>query len=173
MKKVQQGNQQALRILIERYKHHVFKVIYHVVRNPKDAEDLAQETFIKMVDALPSYQNQGFTTWLSRIAVHKAIDFNRKKQRQKEDLTFFDQDYQLTDGHNPEEQYLAKHEREMVRAAIMEMPDKLRLVVQLYHLEGLSYKEISDQLNMKESTIKMRLYRARNWMKENWKKEDF
>ncbi|WP_347834055.1 sigma-70 family RNA polymerase sigma factor [Gracilibacillus sp. JCM 18860] len=55
----------------------------------------------------------------------------------------------------------------------MEMPDKLRLVVQLYHLEGLSYKEISDQLNMKESTIKMRLYRARNWMKENWKKEDF
>lgn len=61
----------------------------------------------------------------------------------------------------------------MVRAAIMEMPDKLRLVVQLYHLEGLSYKEISDQLNMKESTIKMRLYRARNWMKENWKKEDF
>src|SRR5699024_291022 len=104
------GNNQALRILIERYKHHVFAVTMSVVHNEKDAEDLAQETFIKMIDALSTYQTQGFKTWISRIALHKAIDYKRKKQRQKEDLTFFDQEFQWSNKEDVEHEILKKEQ---------------------------------------------------------------
>ncbi|WP_240468571.1 sigma-70 family RNA polymerase sigma factor [Gracilibacillus sp. YIM 98692] len=173
IRRVKAGNNQALRILIERYKHHVFKVTYSVIHDQKEAEDLAQETFIKMMDALPSYQFQGFKTWISRIALHKAIDFKRKKQRQKEDLTSFNQDYQITQCDNVETEVMKKEKIEKVRNAIHRMPKKFHDVIKCYYLEELSYKQIAKKLKVEESTVKMRLFRARKWMKTNWKEDDF
>nr|WP_262359956.1 RNA polymerase sigma factor [Gracilibacillus massiliensis] len=170
---MQAGNKQALRILIERYKHHVFKVTLSVVHNEKDAEDLAQETFIKMIDALSTYQSQGFKTWISRIALHKAIDFKRKRQRQQEDLDAFDQDYQWSAGNHVEKEVLEKEKNLRVRNSLEQIPEKLRLVVHYYYLKDYSYKQIAEKLMLEESTVKMRLYRARNWMKQHWKEEDF
>ncbi|MFC4404149.1 RNA polymerase sigma factor [Gracilibacillus xinjiangensis] len=171
--KVKTGNKQALRLLIEKYKHHVFKVAYSVIHDEKEAEDVAQETFIKMIYALPSYQNQGFKTWISRIALHKAIDLKRKKQRQQEDLTRFEEDYLYADESRVDQMLLAKEKEELVQKAINQMPVKFQQVVRLYHFDGLQYKTIADKLDLKETTVKMRLYRARVWMKENWKEEDF
>ncbi|GAE91435.1 hypothetical protein JCM21714_384 [Gracilibacillus boraciitolerans JCM 21714] len=71
IKMIKSGNNQALRILIERYKHHVFKVTLSVVHNQQDAEDLAQETFIKMIDALSTYQSQGFKTLLENEKIKR------------------------------------------------------------------------------------------------------
>ncbi|WP_171038116.1 RNA polymerase sigma factor [Aquibacillus sediminis] len=174
IKKIRAGNKQALRLLIEKYKQHVFKVTYSVVHDEKEAEDLAQETFIKMMDALPSYKSQGFKTWLSRIALNKAIDFKRKKQRQKEDLTFFDKEATFqSPGESAEEQFIHQEREENVRKAIDNMPETLQAPVRYFHLQGLSYKEIAEKLEVEETTVKMRLYRARKWMKANWKEEEF
>lgn len=173
IKKIKAGNTQALRILIERYKNHVFRITMSVVHNEKDAEDLAQETFIKMMDALSTYQSQGFKTWISRIALHKAIDYKRKLQRKKEELSTFEEDNQWSDNNNVEKEIATKEVRQRVKESIASMPDKLQLVVHYYYLEDCSYKEIADKLAIEESNVKMRLYRARKWMKTHWKEEDF
>ncbi|WP_407270830.1 RNA polymerase sigma factor [Radiobacillus sp. PE A8.2] len=173
IKKINAGNNQALRVLIERYKHHVFKVVYSVVRDQKQAEDLVQDTFIKMVDALPSYQSQGFKTWLSRIAFHKAIDAKRKQQRSKEDLNLSDQLYSLPSTQSTEQQLLEKEQKIRVRNSVDKLPDKLRSVVWYYYIEELSYEQIAAKLNLERKNVEMRLYRARKWMKANWKEDDF
>ncbi|WP_228409549.1 RNA polymerase sigma factor [Radiobacillus deserti] len=173
IKKILAGNQQALRVLIETYKQHVFNITYSVLRDPQEAEDVAQETFIKMMNSLPSYQHQGFKTWLGKIALHKAIDYKRKKQRAKEDLTYFDKEYALPTIDSTEDKVIHESLRKRVRTAIGEMPETLRLTVWYYYIEDLSYQEISKKLSIEETTVKMRLYRARKWMKDNWKEEDF
>ena len=151
----------------------MFKVCYNVVRNREEAEDLAQETFIKMVDALPSYQSQGFKTWLSRIAFHKAIDFKRKRQRQKEELTIFEDDINFGQGTSAEEDLMQKERIMHVKQSIQQMPKKLQAAVHYYYLEGLTYSEVAKKLEIEEKTVEMRLYRARKWMKANWKEGDF
>ncbi|QHS24231.1 RNA polymerase sigma factor [Virgibacillus sp. MSP4-1] len=168
------GHQQALRMLIEKYKHHVFKVTYSVAKNQQEAEDLTQETFIKMVDALPSYQAQGFKTWLSRIAYHTAIDSYRKKKRRQEDLTSFDEPiFQMEQGSSAEAEMLRQSQKEKVREAIESMPVKFRDVVFRYYIQEKTYAEIALDLNIAEKTVEMRLYRARKWMRQNWKEDDF
>ncbi|WP_272953899.1 RNA polymerase sigma factor [Gracilibacillus saliphilus] len=173
MKKIRAGNQHAIRLLIERYKHHVFKVTYSVVHDEKIAEDLAQETFIKMIDALSSYQHKGFKTWISRIALHKAIDYKRKKTRQKEELETFEEFEPVSMQTDPDEQIISKDTLNKVHQYVNNMPEKFQIVVKAYYFEELSYKQIAQKLGVEETNVKMRLYRARKWMKENWKEEDF
>ena len=174
IKKMQEGNQQALRVIIERYKNHVFKVIFAVVRDAQEAEDLTQETFIKMVDALSTYQSQGFKTWLSRIALHKAIDFHRKKRKSMEDLLAFDQEYEhLIKVNSVEQAFLEQEQISLVHQSVDKMPVNYRHVVYSYYIEGKTYSEIANQYQMAEKTVEMRLYRARKWMKTNWEEGDF
>ncbi|WP_345242794.1 RNA polymerase sigma factor [Pontibacillus salipaludis] len=171
IEKIKAGHQQALRLLIERYKGHVFKVTYSVVRDEKEAEDLAQETFIKMMDALPSYQSQGFKTWLSRIAMNKAIDYKRKKARQKEDLAYETLEYERMQS--AEEEWLEREKVLAVSHSIGLLPANYQGVVQAYYIEGKSYNEIAREHALEEKTVEMRLYRARKWMKRNWKEDEF
>ncbi|QGH34704.1 sigma-70 family RNA polymerase sigma factor [Gracilibacillus salitolerans] len=173
IKKIKAGNQHAIRLLIERYKHHVFKVTYSVVHDEKTAEDLAQETFIKMIDALSSYQHKGFKTWISRIALHKAIDYKRKKSRQKEELETFEEFQPVSLEIHPDEQIISKDKINKVQQQINLMPEKFQTVVKAYYFQELSYKQIAQNLGIEETNVKMRLYRAKKWMKENWKEEDF
>ncbi|UFU00003.1 RNA polymerase sigma factor [Radiobacillus kanasensis] len=173
IKKILAGNQQAMRVLIETYRQHVFNITYSVLRDPQEAEDIAQETFIKLMDALPTYQFQGFKTWLGKIALNKAIDYKRKKQRAKEDLIYSEKEFAIPTMGSTEDQVVDHFIRRRVRDAIGELPETLRLAVWYYYIEDLSYQEISKKLSIEESTVKMRLYRARKWMKTNWKEEDF
>nr|WP_281245840.1 RNA polymerase sigma factor [Amphibacillus marinus] len=170
---MQDGHTQAIRILIERYKQHVFKIAMSVVHNEKDAEDIAQETFIKMIDALPSYRFEGFKTWLGRMTLHKSIDYKRKQQRRKEDLSNFEQDYHWVDQGDVETEVIVNDLQTRVQTSLQHMPAKFKSVVECYYLEDMSYREIACHLELAESNVKMRLYRARAWMKEHWKEDDF
>ncbi|WP_267879779.1 RNA polymerase sigma factor [Pontibacillus marinus] len=172
MEKVREGNQQALRVLIERYKSHLFKVIYGVVRDEQEAEDITQETFIKMMDALPSYQSQGFKTWISRIAFNKAIDAKRKKQRQKEVVGHDEQKDSQTRG-SAEHEWLQQEKITSVAKSIEQLPETYQGVVKAYYIHGKSYQEIAKDHHIEEKTVEMRLYRARKWMKKNWKEDEF
>ncbi len=160
-------------MLVERHKQHVFKVTMSVLHDEKAAEDVAQETFIKMVDALPSYQQQGFKTWLGRIAFHKAIDARRKQQRMQEDFNGTRHEYHHGHVDSVEDQVLLRERRQRIRDQIDQLPEKLQLAVRCYYLEDMSYAEIANQLGLAEKTIEVRLYRARKWMKTHWKEDDF
>nr|WP_272913649.1 sigma-70 family RNA polymerase sigma factor [Pontibacillus yanchengensis] len=172
MEKVKQGNQQALRMIIERYKGYLFKIIYNVVRDETEAEDLTQETFIKMVDALPDYEAKGFKTWLSRIAYHKAIDAKRKRNRRHEELTegF---EWQSTPSDSAEDDWLQQQKQNKVVGSIQKLPQGYRGVVHAYYIEGKSYSIIAHEQCLAEKTVEMRLYRARKWMKNNWEEDEF
>ena len=164
------GNEQAFRFLIETYKNYVFRVIYPVLRNEKDAEDALQEIWIKTYNALPHYANQGFKTWLSRIAVNHAIDTKRKRERLKETI-----DADLDKGlfEDAEAPLIRKEVREKVYRRLREMPENYRDVITAYYIKEKSYKEIAMEQNVEVKTVETKLYRARVWMKKHWKEEDF
>ncbi|MFD1020775.1 RNA polymerase sigma factor [Thalassobacillus hwangdonensis] len=173
IKHARSGNQQAIRVLVERYKHHVFKVAYGVVRDERLAEDLAQETFIKMMDALPGYRSEGFKTWLSRIALNKAIDHKRKEARRKEDLSDSTYEQTIHISESAEQEMLQKESIRNIRRHLDGIPKNFQGVVKAYYLDGKSYEEIAQTFDLAEKTVEMRLYRARKWMKHNWKEENF
>ncbi|WP_173917303.1 RNA polymerase sigma factor [Halobacillus sp. Marseille-Q1614] len=173
IKKVLAGNVQATRMLIERYKHHVFKVSMSVMRDEKLAEDVAQETFLKMLAALPSYQGPGFRTWISRIAYRKALDEKRKMKRRPEEPVEWDFDRESSGQISPESQLFKKESKESIYQAINQLPENYREVVEAYYIDELSYKEMGKKLGLAEKTVEMKLYRARKWMKKHWKEDDF
>ncbi|MBB6455371.1 RNA polymerase sigma factor (sigma-70 family) [Salirhabdus euzebyi] len=127
-----------------------------------------------MVDALPSYESQGFKTWLSRIAFNTAIDSYRKKRRRKEELRTFDEPILHIENEASAENTMLKNDQvEKIQQAIHSMPKNYREVVYGYYIHHKSYAELAIELDLAEKTVEMRLYRARKWMRENWKEEDF
>ena len=80
------GSDHAFRLLVEKYRNDVFRTVFAVLRDQKEAEDAAQEVFMKIYTSLPQYENQGFKTWMTRIAVNHAIDVKRKLARRKEEV---------------------------------------------------------------------------------------
>ncbi len=152
----------------------MFKVTYSVLRDQQLAEDITQETFIKMMDALPSYQQKGFKTWLSRIAMNKAIDHKRKQSRKPEDLSdFSDKELKQDDGTSAEDLVISQERTERIRRSIDALPDNYKEVVEAFYINGRSYHEIAQQQQISVKTVEVKLYRARKWMKHNWKEEDF
>ncbi|MGF2614395.1 RNA polymerase sigma factor [Rossellomorea aquimaris] len=178
IKKVRNGSDQAFRILIERYKDQVFRTVYAVLRNQKDAEDASQEVFVKIYTSLSRYENQGFKTWITRIAVNHAIDCKRKAARRNEDVTGSviqppKDDILQEKLESVEAKFEEKQLRLLVRQRLGEMPENYRRVIHDYYIEEKSYKKIAEEQEVEVKTIETKLYRARLWMKKHWREEDF
>ncbi|PFN06384.1 RNA polymerase subunit sigma [Bacillus cereus] len=174
MKKAQQGNEQAFRILVETYHHYILKVVFSILRHQEDAQDITQEVFVKVHASLPTYQFRGFKTWITRIATNHAIDYKRKQAQQKEELSLLvaEQKYNKS-AHNTETLLLTKEQKLLIEQKVREIPENYRDVVLAHYLEEKSYQEIATQQNAEVKTIEMKLYRARKWIKKYWKEEDF
>lgn len=172
--KAKKGNDHAFRLLVEKYRHYIFKIIYGVLRNEKDAEDAAQEVFMKIYFSLPNYKKQGFKTWITRIAVHHAIDLKRKKQRSKEDIREdFIYENASPRGDTPELLLLKKEKQDNVMKHIGELPENYREVIIGFYIKEKSYEQLAKEQQVKIKTIETKLYRARQWMKKHWKEDDF
>ena len=167
-----EGNSHAFSLLVNKYRQDLFKVIIGIVKNSKDAEDLTQEVFIKIYTSLGSYQNQGFKTWMSRIAVNHSIDWLRK---QKDVLQQMDEEMEnmLAASTQLENDFLEKELRQLVHKKILELPANYLDVVQLFYLEGKTYEEIASIKQVEKKTVETQLYRARLWMRKHWKEEEF
>ncbi|WP_318617599.1 sigma-70 family RNA polymerase sigma factor [Sporosarcina sp. YIM B06819] len=174
VEKVKAGDEQAFRLLIERYKNDLFKAIYPILRNDMDAEDVTQEVFLKIYYALPQYNSQGLKTWMTRIAINHAIDLKRKKQRQHETVV---EPEVFSAIPQPDCTTIAvllrKEQREVVRNRLDEMPASYRDVIYAHYIIEKSYQQIADEQKVGVKAIEMKLYRARNWMKKHWKEDDF
>ncbi|GIN58462.1 RNA polymerase sigma factor [Lederbergia ruris] len=174
IEKIKNGNDHAFRLLVEKYRNLIFHTVYGVLRNEKDAEDATQEVFLKIYTSLPKYENQGFKTWMTRIAVNHAIDIKRKKVRRKEDQQVeYEESYHTPSTENVEFLVIQKERRHLLRERLKELPANYREVVEDFYIQEKSYQEIAEKTNVKTKTIEVRLYRARQWMKKHWKEDDF
>lgn len=173
VKRSQKGDTRAFEQLVVMYRDRIYALSYQLTGNHTDAEDLAQNVFIKAYKALPKFRNEAdFGTWLHRIAVNLSINERRKK---KPDVSL-DSPVQTQDGEmprivasnteSPEEAYEHKEFREMVREALWELSSEHRTVLVLREMQGYAYDEIADMLECSLGTVKSRINRARRTLKE-------
>ncbi|WP_246945420.1 RNA polymerase sigma factor SigW [Bacillus pinisoli] len=177
IRQVKNGDQNAFSEIVEIYKDKVYQLCYRMIGNSHEAEDLAQEAFIRAYINIESYHiDKKFSTWLYRIATNLSIDRIRKK---KPDF-FLDAEVTGTDGltlysqlaadvDTPEEEVESLELQQTVQAAILKLPDKYRAVIVLKYIEELSLKEISDILGLPVSTIKTRMHRGREALRKHLK----
>ncbi len=166
------GDTAAYDVLVRRYQRQVYSLLYRMVGNVDDAEDLLQETFIRAYCALRTFrQDASFLTWLYKIASNLSIDLIRSRRAKA--ATSLDDEIEA--GREP-----ATHDRdsapeasvirgsvsEIVHDAIMALPDRYRRVVLLRHVAEMSIEEIAELLGMPTGTVKTHLFRARGLLRE-------
>ena len=170
VRRVQRGDKGAFDALVLKYQHKLVKLVMRYVRNPAEAEDIAQEAFIKAYRALPQFRgDSAFYTWLYRIAINTAK--NALAARDRNPVTY-DLDMQgndestdmvgrLKDPETPEGLALTEEIRSTVNAAISQLPQDLRTAIVLRELEGMSYEEIAAAMDCPVGTVRSRIFRAR------------
>ncbi|UCZ53416.1 RNA polymerase sigma factor SigW [Bacillus shivajii] len=171
---VKKGNQQAFAELVELYKDKVYQVAYRLLGNSHEAQDIAQEAFLRAYTNIESYDiNRKFSTWIFRIATNLAIDRIRKKKPDfhledqvagTEDLTYYSQI--STDEQLPEDQVVQHEMQEWIQQEVMMLPPKYRSAIILKYMEDLSLKEISEILNLPVATVKTRIHRGREALRK-------
>jgi RNA polymerase sigma-70 factor (ECF subfamily) len=157
------GDQQAFARLVEAYKRPVYNLAYRLLGNATDAEDAAQETFLRAYAQLDSYDPQRkFSSWLLAIAAHYAIDLLR---RRRVDLVSLDElppwRVLTAPTTDPEDAVLERDTRDRVQALLDRLPADYRLAIVLRYWYDLSYTEIATMTGSTVSAIKSRLHRAR------------
>ena len=163
------GDHKAYDQIIKNYQHAVFNLIYRMIHNKKEAEDLTQETFIKVFHSLPVFNEEyAFTTWLYKIATNNCIDFFRKRKLQTysidKPIEYKNSEihYELPDPEmDAEKNIITLEQSKIIRRAIESLPRKYLRVIQLRHQEEKSYEEIAAILRLPLGTVKARIFRAR------------
>jgi RNA polymerase sigma-70 factor, ECF subfamily len=170
VQRVQRGERSAYDLLVLKYQHKVVKLVMRYLRDPADAEDVAQEAFIKAYRALPQFRgDSAFYTWLYRIAINTAKNALAARDRNPvsyeldmhngDDST--DMVSRLKDPETPEGLALTEEIRNTVNFAIDALPEDLRTAIVLRELEGLSYEEIALSMDCPVGTVRSRIFRAR------------
>lgn len=164
-----QGDPQAFSALVELYQTPVYNLCYRMLNNAGDAEDAAQETFLRAYKSMKKYDDsRSFPTWLMSIAAHYCIDQLRKRRMtivSTEDLPYFE----VVEGKpGPESIMTQRQEQENVRKLLHTINPVDRAAVVMYYWNELSYQEISQALDLTESAVKSRLHRARRSLAQTW-----
>lgn len=169
VKSALKGNEAAYRKLVDKYDRPIYFHIKKMIKEQELVEDLVQEVFMKAFNNLSTYSHEyAFSTWLYRIATNHTIDYLRKKKLQT--LSINDP-YKTKDGEveiqlpddsfATDKQVMNKQRKAIVHEAIEELPEKYRAVIQMRHMEELSYQEISEELDLPLGTVKAHIFRAR------------
>ncbi len=164
------GDLRAYDQLVQRYQERIYHTIYHMTSNHEDANDLAQDTFIKAHSALKNFKgDSSFYTWVYRIAVNKTINFLKQRKNRRsmslDDLDFNvenDPDLVALVSHKTPRRDIALAElQEKLNAALQKLSDVHRLVVTLHDVQDLSHEEIADIMECNVGTVRSRLFYAR------------
>ena len=157
-----------------KYQQKIVKLVLRYVRDPAEALDVSQEAFIKAYRALPGFRgDSAFYTWLYRIAINTAKNYLVSLQRRPVEYDLdpqateqYDITTRLRDDETPEGLAMQDELRRTVESAIAGLPDELRTAILLREIEGLSYEEIAFSLGVAIGTVKSRLTRARQTLRE-------
>lgn len=179
IKKAKSGDSKAYEGLLKKYKNSVHNLVYRMVRDVQEAEDLTQEAFIKAFNSLASFNEEyAFSTWLYKIATNNCIDFFRKRKLQTYSLDkpvkYKDSEIQheIPDPDlNPEKTILAHERSDIIQHAIETLPQKYYTAIILRHNEEKSYEEIAEILHLPLGTVKARIFRAREMLNKALKEK--
>ena len=166
----QAGNEDAFAQLVQRHQRRVFNLVFRMLQQYEEANEVTQETFLAAWQGLPSFRGDArFSTWLYRIAYNCCLKQLEQRKRDKA-LQAAVQAEQIFQQESCDERAAAEleaHERQaLVREHLSQLPAKYRIVLVLRHLQELTYEEMAEILTMPIGTIKTHLFRARNLLKE-------
>jgi RNA polymerase sigma-70 factor, ECF subfamily len=174
LRRCREGDERAYREIVERYQRQVFSVAMRMVRSAEDAEDLTQDTFVRMFKAIDRYDpTRPFVAWLMTIVSRLCIDHIRRRKVRpvplvREDAgTHEEQTIDVEDpGLKPDEITSHHEEEQRTQQLIDSLPPHYRIVVILRHQQDLSYEEIARNLELPIGTVKARIHRARELLKQ-------
>jgi RNA polymerase sigma-70 factor (ECF subfamily) len=169
VRRVQGHDDLAFREIVERYQAKVFSIIYGILRNRNDAEDIAQQVFAKIYFSIKNFNFQSsLLTWIYKITVNECYDYLRKKKVRKlvyesdfssDDSLRMENSEPATDQAPAVDQRLAQHD--LVLKLLSKISEEDRSLILLKEVEGHSVEELSEMTGMNENTIKVKLFRAR------------
>lgn len=166
---VQRGNRHAFDLLVKKYQYKVAGIAQRFAANPADAQDIAQESFIKAYRAMESFRGESaFYTWLYRITVNTAKNFVVKNAGRgisvdvdTPDIEAYDGSERLHQRDNPENILESTDVKRVIKEALQALPDDLRQAITLREIDDMSYDEIADVMGCPVGTVKSRISRAR------------
>ena len=170
VERVQRGDKRAFDLLVLKYQHKILGLIVRFVHDTHEAQDVAQEAFIKAYRALGNFRgDSAFYTWLYRIAINTARNWLASQGRrpsapnaiETEDGETFNETDNLTDISTPESMVASREIAETVNAAIEQLPEELRTAIVLREIEGMSYEDIAQSMDCPIGTVRSRIFRAR------------
>lgn len=169
LQQVRQGDTQAFAQLVETFQKPVYNLCYRMLHNAEDAEDAAQETFLRAYKNMARYDpERSFSTWLLSIAAHYCIDQIRRRRLDMVGIEDLPVPHLRDLKPGPESQLSETEEQRRIRMLLDVLDSTDRAVVTMYYWYEFSYKEISEALSLTESAIKSRLHRARRAMAQQW-----
>ena len=170
VRRAQREDLMAYEALVRRYQERIYATVYHMTSNHEDANDLAQETFIKAFRALKSFKgDSSFYTWIYRIAVNKTINF-LKQRKNRVQMSLNDVDFNaendpdlvaLISERTPRRDLSLSELQEKLNAAMQKLSEHHRMVVTLHDVQGLSHEEIGKIMDCNIGTVRSRLFYAR------------
>jgi RNA polymerase sigma-70 factor (ECF subfamily) len=165
----QAGDQDAFALLVQRHQRRVFNLVYRMLQQYEEANEVTQETFLAAWQGLPRFRrNALFSTWLYRIAYNCALkQIEQRKRDNALQVAIQAEQTDLIDSDEKVGAQLEAHDRQkLVREQLSTLPAKYRIVLVLRHLQEMTYEEMAEILTLPIGTIKTHLFRARNLLKE-------
>ena len=147
--------------VVREHADRVYRLAYRLTGNQHDAEDLTQETFVRVFRSLASYRPGTFEGWLHRITTNLFLDMVRRRSRIRMEALPEDSDRLPGLGPEPEQVFSDTHLDPLLQEALDELPPEFRAAVVLCDVEGLSYEEIGATLGVKLGTVRSRIHRGR------------
>ena len=177
VERVQKGDKRAFDLLIQKYQHRIVSLVSRYVSDPSEAQDVAQEAFIKAYRAIKRFRgDSAFYTWLYRIAINTAKNWIVAKNRRppSSDIDAVDAEQygisdRLRETSTPENELLREEIERTVFATIANLPEDLRTAIMLREMDGMSYEEIATTMECPIGTVRSRIFRAREAIDEKLK----
>lgn len=153
--------------VVRQHSARVYRLAYRLSGNPQDAEDLTQETFVRVFRSLANFQPGTFEGWMHRITTNLFLDLVRRRQRIRFDALPDDTERLPGTAPSPEQVYADTYLDPQVQAALDALPPDFRVAVVLCDIEGLTYEEIAATLGIKLGTVRSRIHRGRVQLRES------
>jgi len=169
VERVQKGDKRAFDLLVGKYQHKIVSLISRYVSDHAEAQDVAQEAFIKAYRAIGRFRGESaFYTWMYRIAINTAKNYLVSQSRRPpssdidaQDAEQFQVETRLKDRGSPEHELLKEEIERTIHEAIAELPEDLRVAIALREMEGMSYEDIATTMDCPIGTVRSRIFRAR------------
>lgn len=172
--RVQRGDKTAFDSLVIKYQHRVVHLVNRYIKDPSEAQDVAQDTFIKAYRALPEFRgDSAFYTWLYRIAINTAKNYllSRNRRHLDDEVDLDDAEKievtpQLKNLETPDTLLMNEQIINVINSAIESLPEEMRIAITLREFEGMSYEEIAEAMDCPIGTVRSRIFRAREAIDE-------